>query len=224
MCFSPVASFSASAVLATAGVVAIKESKFTPKFPFAMIPVFFAIQQFAEGMLWLALQNPENANWRNPSTLIFLIFAQVVWPFWVPFSIMRMEKKQPSKKILQIISLLGCMLSIILLYRILVSPVSASIDCNHIFYDLIVPQSFVIPVDIFYLLCVLAPPFISSAKKTSLLGVIMIFSLIISQLFYTKALISVWCFFAAILSVVIIYILYKIPKSDRKDYQDFRNY
>ncbi len=224
MCFSPVASFSASAVLLTAGVIAIKESKFTVKLPFAVIPVFFAIQQFAEGILWLALENPEHANWRSPATYIFLIFAQVLWPFWVPFSIYMMEKKQPAKNILKILSLLGGMLSVILLYRIIVSPVSAGIDCNHIYYNLIIPHSFIIPTDIFYLSAVLVPPFISSLKKTSLLGVIMIFSLIISQIFYTRALISVWCFFSAILSVVVIYILYKIPKSDRKDYQDFRSY
>ena len=224
MCFSPEASFTATAVLVTAGIVAIKEAKFTNKITFAVIPILFAVQQFAEGMLWLALQNPDHDNWRKQSTYMFLIFAQVVWPFWVPFSIYLMEKKQHAKNILKILSITGALLSIYLLFRIIVSPITASIDCNHIYYNLDVPKYSLILVDIFYLVFVILPPFISSARKTSLLGVIIVISLIITEIFYTKALISVWCFFAAILSVVVIYVLRKMPRQQEKDYKDFHSY
>ncbi len=224
MCFSPEASFSASAVLVVAGVIAVKEAKFTSKLAFAFIPVFCAVQQFSEGILWLALQHPQYNQWRQPATYFFLVFAQVVWPFWVPFSIYLMEKKQPAKNILMGFTLFGGVLSLFLLYRIMAYPVSATIECYHIFYDLIIPISSVIPVDICYLFVVLIPPFVSSAKKTSLLGIIIAVALVISELFYTKALISVWCFFAAILSVVVIYVLYHMPKRDHKNYKDFHTY
>ena len=212
MCFSPEASFTASVVLLTAGAFAIKESGFSPKLPFAVIPIFFAVQQFSEGILWLALQHPGYENWRRTSTIFFLIFAQVVWPFWVPLSIYLVEKKQPAKNILKLFSIVGGLLSICLLYRILEFPVTASIDCRHILYSLVVPGYWVVPVDIMYLSVTILPPFISTAKRTNLLGIIMILSLVISELFYTKDLISVWCFFAAILSSVVIYVLRKMPK------------
>ncbi len=224
MCFSPEASFTATAVLITAGIVAVKEAKFTAKVAFAVIPILFAVQQFAEGMLWLALQNPYHDNWRKPATYVFLVFAQVVWPFWVPFSIYLMEKKQPARTILKGFAIAGGLLAIYLFLRIITSPITASIDCNHIYYNLDVPQYSLILVDIFYLVFVILPPFISSARKTSLLGVIIVLSLLITEIFYTKALISVWCFFAAILSVIVIYVLRKMPRPLEKDYKDFHSY
>ena len=212
MCFSPEASFTASGVLLIAGIIAVKESKFTVKLPFAVIPLLFAVQQFSEGVLWLALQHTQYENWQRPATIFFLIFAQVVWPFWVPLSIFLIEKKQPAKDILKGLTIIGSLLSIFLLYRILTVPAIASIDCSHIYYSLVVPEHSVIPVDIIYLILTVISPFISTVKRTNLLGILIIISLAVSELFYTKELISVWCFFAAILSVVVIFVLRKMPK------------
>ena len=213
MCFSPEASFTASGVLLIVGIIAVKESKFTATLPFAVIPLLFAVQQFSEGILWLALQHTQYENWQRPATIFFLIFAQVVWPSWVPFSIFAMEKKQPAKNILKGLTIIGGILAIYLLYRILTVPVIATIDCRHIYYSLVVPKNSVIPVDVLYLVMTVLSPFISTAKRTNLLGIIIIVSLAVSELFYTKELISVWCFFAAILSVVVIYVLRNIPRA-----------
>lgn len=207
MCFSAGASFTASAVLATVGVVAIKEAKQTNKLLFAAIPVLFAIQQFSEGVLWMALQQPEHESWQRPATIFFLVFAEVVWPFWVPLSIYLMEKKQPARKILAGLTIAGSLLSAFALYRIATFPVYASIDCRHIYYSYVFPSSVIMFVNAVYLLATLVSPFISTVKRTNLLGFVIIISLVISELFYVQVALSVWCFFAAIQSVVIIYIL-----------------
>jgi len=134
MCFSPEASFTASAVLLTAGIIAIRESRLTYKLPFAVIPIFFSLQQFSEGVLWVALQRPEFAHWQHVATISFLIFAQVVWPLWVPLSMLAIEKKQLTIKALAILTLFGFLISGYLLYCILVFKVLASTDCFHIYY------------------------------------------------------------------------------------------
>ena len=55
MCFSASASFGAGIVISTIGVVTLKKVSSPAHYYFALIPLFFAIQQFAEGFLWLAL-------------------------------------------------------------------------------------------------------------------------------------------------------------------------
>jgi hypothetical protein len=212
MCFSAGASFTASAVLMGAGIIAVRESGFSAKLPFAAIPVFFSIQQFSEGVLWMALQHPAYASWRQPATYFFLIFAQVVWPLLAPLSILMLEKRQPAKKILAALSILGVCLSAFLLYRILAYPVSAAIDCRHIYYTLGFTSNISLPITIAYLVATLLPSFISSARKTNLLGVVIVISLLVSEIFYTKDLISVWCFFAAILSLIVLFILHEMRK------------
>jgi len=46
-------------------------------------------------------------------------------------------------------------------------------------------------------------------KKTRVLAVLMFFSCLITAIFYIEFLTSVWCFFAAAISVVILWILSK---------------
>ncbi len=52
MCFSAAASFSASAVCAAAGVMAIRRAD-RADLPLALIPMIFALHQAIEGLVWM---------------------------------------------------------------------------------------------------------------------------------------------------------------------------
>ena len=92
MCFSSTASFAAAAVLAAAGAVSLRKVQEPKQLIFASIPLLFSIQQLSEGFLWLALTNPVYAGMEKSSTLIFLVFAQILWPFHVPLAVFLLEK------------------------------------------------------------------------------------------------------------------------------------
>ena len=62
MCFSPTASFSASAALAVIGILTLKKTSAPHQFLFAYIPLIFASQQFIEGFLWLLLSKNGSAD------------------------------------------------------------------------------------------------------------------------------------------------------------------
>jgi len=55
MCFSAAANFGGSGVLATVGVVTLTRVKHRRELLFASLPTLFAIHQFIEGFVWLAL-------------------------------------------------------------------------------------------------------------------------------------------------------------------------
>lgn len=97
MCFSASASFGAGFVLAVIGVATIKKTQHPSQLLFASIPLIFGVQQIAEGILWLTLPNPDYVNTQKIFTYVFLFFAQIVWPIWVPIAIMLLEKNATRK-------------------------------------------------------------------------------------------------------------------------------
>jgi len=60
---------------------------------------------------------------------------------------------------------------------------------------------------VIYLIATITPLFVSSIKRTHLMGILMFFSCLITAIFFTQYLLSVWCFFAALISGVIFWIL-----------------
>ena len=97
MCFSATASFGSGAVLAVIGVVTLKITRKPSHLVFAFIPVLFAIQQISEGFVWLSLQNNEYAKWQTIPIHIFMVFAHIVWPFWITLSAWLLEKQGVRK-------------------------------------------------------------------------------------------------------------------------------
>lgn len=215
MCFSASASFVASGVLMVVGTAAVKSSKSPSSLPFAAIPILFSVQQFIEGLLWLALTNPEYAGWQNGSTYAFLIFAQVVWPSMAPLSIFLLEKNGKRRKILSAILAVGIVVSIYLGYCLITYPVAASASSNHVLYLLDYPHKGTYYVAIFYMAATVIPAFVSSVDKMRLFGLTILISVIITQLFFKDYLISVWCYFAAILSVIVVFIINDLKKASR---------
>jgi hypothetical protein len=214
MCFSATASFSAAAVLSTAGVVAMNRVPKTSQLMFASIPLLFGIQQCTEGMLWISFTDKLNESARNGLAFGFLIFAQVIWPTWVPLAFLFMEENEKRKKILNWLSVAGIFISIVLGSRLLFFGIHVSAVERHIYYDIYSPPQLAVFVSALYIVSVIIPCFISNKRGTYLLGLTLIISLVLTMYFYTIYLISVWCFFAAILSLIIFYVIHYLRKEN----------
>jgi len=216
MCFSANASFGASAILLVAGVVSVKKVKTPSQIPFAAIPLVFATQQFIEGVLWLSLTTSQYAYLQQSFTYIFLTFAEVLWPIWVPLSIGLIEKEKQRKKILLIILIIGIVLGVLLSYSLLTYPVDSSIDNFHIRYRHHVQHSLINYVSVFYFAATVLPALISSVKKVIFIGGFILISYIVTKVFFEEYVISIWCFFAAAISVLILIIMQSFnPAADK---------
>lgn len=197
MCFSAPASFTASAVLAGLGAVLIVRTKTKRLLPLASIPCFFAIQQCLEGFIWLSLPKETSA------IDIYIFFALVFWPIWIPLSLWIAEPNIQRKYILSVFLGLGIVTGILLGLSIPGS--TASMHNKSIYYstnsnDL----NFIL-----YIISTLSPFFISSLKKTWIFGALAaLFGLTIyaiDQYFF----VSMWCFFAALLSLSLFLVINK---------------
>jgi hypothetical protein len=206
MCFSATASFSASAVLVVCGVVALKSSHQSKQWTLAAVPIIFAAQQFIEGFLWMGLKN-QNALLSEVCMYVFLTVAQVLWPFWMALSFIKLEENAFRKKILWISFYAGCGASCMLVYRLVFFNINAQIRDHHIYYDITSPQWMITASSILYVIATLLPSFASTLHRSKVLGFMLLASLLVSKIFFNDYLISVWCFFAAIISILIIFMI-----------------
>lgn len=211
MCFSATVSFGTGAVLSAIGLATLKKVKEPSQIAFAGIPLIFAVQQLSEGVVWLSLQNPRFSAYETSSTLIFLLFAQVIWPLLVPLSVLLVEQEKLRKKILFSIVLAGC---IVALYRlnVVLHGTHARIVNNHIAYDFDLTTNLDIPVAVLYIISTVLSPFFSSIKKMWVVGLAILISLLLTVLFLREYVISVWCFFAAVISGVIFFVMDELRK------------
>lgn len=211
MCFSAEASFGASAILLTIGIVSIKKSTSVPQKILSCTPLIFGIQQFVEGILWLSLSHPALSQWTGIFTYAFLVFAWIVWPVFMPLSALLLEKERNKKRIFGGLLALGIIVSSYLLYCMLAYKPEAQISCYHIQYDVHYTKYFR-HAGIFYFLPTVFSLMISSTKRLRLLGVVMFLSYVATRMFYEHYLISVWCFFAAIISIIVLSVIIKLNK------------
>lgn len=214
MCFSAEASFGAGVVLCTAGILAIRKTQQPSQLAFAAIPLFFGIQQLAEGFVWISLTNPAYAAWKASTIHAFSFFSHVLWPVWVAFSVLLFEEDKKKKSILLPIFILGLILSLCEVYFIATKGMQARVIGHHIEYYHSFPAWFITISEVVYGIATIVPCFISSYKKMRWFAIVLVGSIIVANIFYHKWLISVWCFFAAILSIIVYYIVKQKPHTE----------
>lgn len=213
MCFSAIASFGAGAVLTIIGIASIKKTTTKSQIPFAGIPLLFAFQQIIEGFEWLALSNTEFAPLRWITCYTFLFLAQVIWPIWVPYAILKLEPKEKRKKSEIVLVCIGALVSAYLGYCLITYPVSSEILGRHISYELEFPQSFAAIAGALYIVSTIAPPFFSRIRRMWMLGTAILISYVMTTIFYEDYIVSVWCFFASVISIAVLAIIQELKNS-----------
>jgi len=227
MCFSATASFTAGAVLTVIGIATLKKAHHKSQFLFACIPLIFGVQQFAEGVLWVALPNPDLWKTQQIATMIYLIFAQIVWPIWVPIAILQLGKSKTRKTIQRIFVIAGLLVGAYLTYYLIAFQGEAQIKGHHIAYQQNYPSALKPFIILFYGMATIAPHFFSHIKKMWILGVSILISYFVTVQFYEHHVLSVWCFFSSLISIFIYIIMVEIEKTRKettsKTYRDVRH-
>lgn len=207
MCFSAGASFAGAALLSSIGAVTVKKADAPSQKLFAGIPLFFAFQQGAEGIVWLTLRSGEYYTLQMAATYIFLFMALIIWPVMMPLSVIRMEENKRRKNIMKAVLCLGILLAAYYAFCLGSFRVTPKINGFHIQYIGDFPQSFGNAAFGAYVIATISPLFTSSVRRMHLFGILVLFSCIVTGIFYKEYLTSVWCFFAALISVVVYVII-----------------
>ena len=199
MCFSATASFTAGTVLLVVGSIAVRRAH-KPDYAYAAIPLLFGIQQVIEGALWLVLA--ERSSSQHCLTVGYLGFANILWPIYVPLAIWLMEPKSANRNRLLLPLVAGVVTAIFFTNAIATHPISADIVQSHIRYSL--PHDNEKIMFGFYATATCLAPLLSSYKSVRLLGPVLVASMFVVYFFYSNWFASVWCYFAALISLIIL--------------------
>ena len=205
MCFTAGVSFAVGTSLLGPGYYSISRAKSRGMLLFACTPIVFSFHQIAEGFLWLSLKNPDFASWYKPALYGYSFISQPIWPIWAPLTLWLMETDKRRKKILNYFLILGIASSLYMFFCLINYDISAVAEKGHIRYIRDFPYLNIMRPVNFVTMAV--TPFLSTLRYTKLLAAAMMGSLILTYFFFTNYLISVWCFFAAILSLLVILVV-----------------
>ncbi len=205
MCFAAAVNFTISIVLAISGIVLILRTSDKRFLALAAIPCFFAIQQTAEGFLWIALPNP------SLSKNIYLFFTYSFWPVWIPFSIWLIERNKQRE--MALIFLLGMGLATALILASKINKFDALPNQMRIQYRCFEDEkTFLWPLSISYVIAILGSYLTSSIRTLNILGIITFAVWGVFVYMGVAVLDSLWCFFMALSSPLLFWC---IPKRMR---------
>lgn len=200
MCFSATASFSAGALLLGLGTLTLKSARHPRQLPLAAIPLLFAIQQLSEGVIWLTFRY--DAPLLNAvMTHVYSFFSHVLWPIYVPVAVLLIEPPGRRRQALFVFVATGLAVGAYLLYFLVAFPVVSRPTGQHIEY--VSPHFFAATTMTLYLLSTTVSPMLSTHRMVKVFGVLALLSFSAAYYFYATWFISVWCFFAALLSVTV---------------------
>jgi len=201
MCFSATASFTAGAALSAVGGVTVHRSRGRVELPLALVPLLFGVQQLTEGVLWLSIRGgpPLLTSW---ATYIYSMFSHVLWPIFVPFAILLVETSRRRRSAIGVFQILGLGVGLYLLYFIVRFPVTAHVHNQSISYDS--PHFYIGAVLVIYLLATCVSGLFSSHRCINVFGVLAFILAVAAYQVSAWTFVSVWCFFAAVLSLLIL--------------------
>ena len=200
MCFSASASFAAGTGLLAVGALTIRKARRRSELAYAAIPVLFAIQQLIEGAIWLSFR--WEALPAPALTAAYSVFSHVLWPVYVPFAVLLLEPVRWRRNALFALVAAGGSVGLYLLLNMVRFPVVARESGGHIEY--LSPHFYALAVMGGYLAATCTSALFSSRGSVRAFGVAALLSFLGAYAVYAKWFISVWCFFAAVLSAIVL--------------------
>ncbi|CAN5500376.1 hypothetical protein BH10PSE17_BH10PSE17_37090 [soil metagenome] len=200
MCFSAPASFTAAAVLAGLGTVTLRAARTPQAKPYAAIPLLFAVQQFIEGLLWLSFDHDAPAL-ADAMTHAYSLFSHVLWPIFIPLAVFLIEPAGPRRRTLAGLVALGAVVSAWLLWYTFTYGIESHVEGAHIEY--VTSHVLALTSSSLYVVSTTVSMLLSTHRKVRLFGALALVSFALVYVFLETWLVSIWCFCAALLSVVV---------------------
>lgn len=218
MCFSATASFAAGGLLVPMGIYLsrhawLNRSRFLL---FAIYPLIFGIQQTFEGLLWLSLEN--RLDLLDFSAYGYIFFSNVFWPFWVPFSVWWLRSDGAKNNFSLGLAVFALVCGLLAYIPLLINDgwLQVYLVKHSIVYSikLIFDDLHRELVNTMYTLVILLPLLFQSDRHIRNFGILIFISVVLSRLFFDYAFVSIWCYFAAILSLYIFFLITKQQAGD----------
>lgn len=217
MCFSAIASFTASTLLIPTGwyCLHIAQHRDRRYQSLATIPLLFGIQQACEGGVWVGLQH-NNPTLSHLCALLFLAFSHGCWLIWVPWSVAQCEPHPFKQRVCYSLLAIGTLfaLSLQIPFWSDAHTIAPQILRGSIDYQTVLWWDAWVTRDLLHLIygCIVVVPFMLTGNL-ALQGfaALIALSAAITHITAHDAFVSIWCFWAALISLNLGLILHRLP-------------
>lgn len=201
MCFSATASFVACGVIGAIGVATLRHVREPRTLLFASVPMLFAVHQFTEGWVWLGLEGRIDKVALDHVTFLFMLYAQGILPLLMPAAVALMEPPGWRRSAIFGLTVIGALVFAWDVTGLIVLPSRCVIVQDSIAYRNHITGN--VWISCLYVLATCGAMLLSSHRVVRWYGVLNVVALAITEIVKQHAFASVWCFYAAIMSVVI---------------------
>lgn len=201
MCFSTTSSFIASGVLGSIGIATLRHVREPRALLFAAVPALFAVHQFTEGLVWLGLDGRISKLALNHVSFLFMLYAQGILPLLMPTAVVLMEPPGWRRKAILVLTGVGALVCAWDLYGLVFFPSQVLVEQHSIAYRNLLTGNFWISC--LYIVATCGALLLSTHRVVMAYGALNVVALTIVQIVKEYAFASVWCFYAAIMSIII---------------------
>jgi hypothetical protein len=202
MCFSPEADFTAGVVVAGIGVETLRRVQARRELIVGALPLLFGIHQLVEGFVWLGLRGQVSNGLGDAAKEAYIVYAHAVLPAIVPLGFMLLEPDARRSRAMRPLVCLGLVLGIYLLWQVTAYPVGAQEQARCIDYTTHTPND--ILIGLLYVVATCGPALMSSRRRLRWFGLVSLIGVIATALVRVDELTSLWCLYAAAVSVLIL--------------------
>ncbi len=201
MCFSATSSFVSSAVIGGIGIATLRHVREPRALLFAAVPMLFAAHQFTEGWVWLGLEGRISALAFDHVTFLFMLYAQGILPLLMPVAVLLMEPAGWRRKIILALTGAGALACVWNVSGLIFLPSHCFVEQNSIAYRN--PMTGDAWISYLYVIATCGALLLSTHRVVRLYGVLNVIALTFAEIVKQYAFASVWCFYAALMSVMI---------------------
>ncbi len=202
MCFSPEADFTAGAVVVGIGVQTLRRVRVPRELVVGSLPLLLGAHQVIEGFVWLWLQGKVSGTLGATAREAYIVLADAVLPAAVPVGFVLLEPDRGRARRLWPFALVGSLLGAYLLWQVTAYPIGAQIQARCVEYATHTPS------DVFitglYVVVTCGPALLSSRRYLSWFGLLNLIGVVLAAAVRADALTSLWCVYAAFVSVLIL--------------------
>jgi hypothetical protein len=202
VCFSPEADAAVGVVVIAVGIDALRHVRVGNEIVLASLPVLFGVHQLTEAFVWWGLQGRVADVVQSVAVWMYLIFALALVPVLVPLAVGLVERKLGRRRVIAACGVLGAVVGVALAVPMFRGTVTATIKSNYIEYH-VEALTRGGQLTALYVVATCGALLASSYRDIAALGVVNLMALPLLIWLTVGGFVSLWCFWAAIVSVII---------------------
>lgn len=190
----------AGTALVPVAALTLQKVKHRREFLFAALPALFSAHQLLEVAVWAGLDGRVSPGLAEFAMRAYLFIAWPLLPTYMPLAVMMIDPRRRAA--VAPLLVLGLVVSGYLGYVVLANPVEVIRHAHGLEYATVVAHPLFWAV--LYIVTVIVSLLMSSYRWIVAFGVLNLIGLILVAVFYVQSFASLWCFFAAGSSLLIL--------------------